>query len=218
MINRLTAYKVWISDLVNSNYVQTSGEFESNYIDLNSKQITRVNIIATVVNKIESEDKNYISLVLDDGTEQIRIKTWREDTKLLNKINVSDIILVIGKIKRYNDEVYILPEIVKNVTLNWELARKFELFKLYGKPKEIKIQEILMQEEKPIIEEISFSSSNLRKELLGLVDKHEDRFGVTLEEIKNELNFDSSKLNEILEELIKEGQIYSVNNRLRLVV
>ena len=79
-ISRLTAYKTWISDLLNSNYVETHGEFESNYVELYNTQISKVNIVATVVNKMESDDKNYASITLDDGSEEIRLKTWREDT------------------------------------------------------------------------------------------------------------------------------------------
>src|SRR3989338_5737482 len=114
-INRLVAYKVWVSDLVTNPYIKMSGEFESNYVEVKEKQVSRVNIIGTIVSKLESEDKNYISLVLDDSSEQIRIKTWREDVKIIKKFNVGECILVIGKVKNYNDETYVLPEIVKQI-------------------------------------------------------------------------------------------------------
>src|SRR3989344_5836799 len=176
--NRLTAYKVWISDLINSNYVKMPGEFESNYLEFGDKQVSRINIIATVVNKNESQDKNYVALVLDDGTEQIRIKTWGEDTRLVNNLNIGETILVIGKTKTYNDELYILPEIVKNVNLNWEVARKLELIKLYGKPSEYKDAPDTIDEEKQVVEEIKFNTNNLRNELLNLIEKYEDKLGI----------------------------------------
>ena len=87
-INRLTAYKVWVSDLVTSPYIKMSGEFESNYVEVKEKQVSRVNIIGTIVNKLESGDKNYTSLVLDDGSEQIRIKAWREDVKIIERFRI----------------------------------------------------------------------------------------------------------------------------------
>jgi len=219
MINRLTAYKVWVSDLLNNNYIQTSGEFESNYVEFKDKQVSRVNLIATIIAKLESEDKNYVSVVLDDSSEQIKVKTWREDTRLLNNVSVGDVILVIGKIKKYNDEIYILPEIIKNLNINWELARKSELLKLYGKPQETKdIKEDEINKDKTIIEEIKFNSIDLKNEILNLIEKYEEKEGVSLEEIKSNISSDLNEINKILEELIKEGQVYSIGDKFRLLL
>src|SRR3989344_6192393 len=219
MINRLTAYKVWVSDLLNNNYIQTSGEFESNYVEFKDKQVSRVNLIATIIAKLESEDKNYVSVVLDDSSEQIKVKTWREDTRLLNNVSVGDVILVIGKIKKYNDEIYILPEIIKNLNINWELARKSELLKLYGKPQETKdTKEDEINKDKTIIEEIKFNSIDLKNEILNLIEKYEEKEGVSLEEIKSNISSDLNEINKILEELIKEGQVYSIGDKFRLLL
>ena len=218
-INRLVAHKLWLNDLRENNFVVTTGEFESNYILLNDKKISRINVIANVVNKFQNEDKIYVTITIDDSSAQIRLKTWREDTRILDNINIGDIVLVIGKIKRYNDEVYILPEIVKKVSPNEELLRKLELIKEYGlpqEPKEIKLE----KEKEPEItyEEINFASSNLRNELLNLIEKNEENLGIALEEIKTELHSNLEEVNKILEELIKEGQVYEVKGRYRLLL
>lgn len=218
-INRLVAHKLWLNDLRENNFVVTTGEFESNYILLNDKQISRINVIANVVNKFQNEDKIYVTITIDDSSAQIRLKTWREDTRILDNINIGDIVLVIGKIKRYNDEVYILPEIVKKVSPNEELLRKLELIKEYGlpqEPKEIKLE----KEKEPEItyEEINFASSNLRNELLNLIEKNEENLGIALEEIKTELHSNLEEVNKILEEVIKEGQVYEVKGRYRLLL
>ncbi len=216
-INRLVAHKVWISDLINNPYIRTSGEFESNYIEIKDKQVSRVNLVCTIVNKFESEDKNYVSLVLDDNTEQIRVKTWGEDTKLIREFNLGDIILIIGKIKIYNDEIYLLPEVVKKVEENWEFIRKQELLKIYGKP----VQHNFVKEqtyEEPVVEEITFSSSNIRKEVLDAIEKYEEKLGITLEELKTELHKGIKEIYDVIEELIKEGQIYNVGNKYRLLL
>ena len=110
MISRNTAYKLWISDINNSNYVKSLGEFESNYIKLNNKQISRVNLIATVINKYFSE--NYSSIIIDDGSSQIQVKSWNEN-KLLDKAEIGDTVLVIAKIRKENssDSLFLQPEI-----------------------------------------------------------------------------------------------------------
>ncbi|MEK6861201.1 MAG: hypothetical protein AABY07_04460, partial [Nanoarchaeota archaeon] len=125
-ISRLTAYKIWIASLINSPYVNNPGEFEPNYIKVNGKEISRLNIIATVVNKYISDDGTYVTIIVDDSSSQIRVKSWREDTLLLKNINVGDTILLIARVKNYQNEIYLLPEIVKKVNPNWELVRKLE--------------------------------------------------------------------------------------------
>ncbi|MEK6907528.1 MAG: OB-fold nucleic acid binding domain-containing protein [Nanoarchaeota archaeon] len=215
-INRLVAYKLWLSYLNENNFVARTGEFESNYVTLNDKQVSRINIIANVVNKYENEDKTYKAITVDDSSSQIRLKTWREDTKILDNINPGDIVLVIGKVKKYNDEIYVLPEIVKKVNANEELLRKLELIKEYGIPKEkLNLDE---PETKIEYEEINFSSNDLRNKLLSLIEKYEENLGVTLEEIKLQLRYKIEEINKILEELLKEGEIYQVNEKYRLLL
>jgi RPA family protein len=216
-INRLVAHKLWLNDLTENNFVVTSGEFESNYVLLNNKQISRINVIANIVNKFQNEDKSYIAITIDDGSAQIRLKTWREDTKILSTVQVGDIVLVIGKVKKYNDEIYILPEIVKKVLPNEEILRKLELIKLYGLPKQDKEIEI-KKEPEIIYEEINFASNNLRNELLSLIEKNEEKMGITLEDIKTELHSTLEEINQILGGLIKEGQVYEVKGKYRLLL
>jgi len=177
-----------------------------------------VNIVANVVNKFENEDKSYIGITMDDSSAQIRLKTWREDTRILENISIGDIVLIIGKIKKYNEEIYILPEIVKKVSPNDEILRKLELIKEYGIPEKNKI--VLIKEKEPEIsyEEINFTSNNLRNELLNLVERYEDKLGITLEEIKLELHASLDDLNKVLEELLKEGQVYEVKGKYRLLL
>ena len=216
MVNRLIAYKIWLNYLKEENFVNKTQDFESNYISVGNKQISRINIIANVVGKFQSEDGNYLAITIDDSSAQVRLKTWREDTKILNNINVGDIVLIIGKIRNYSDEIYILPEIVKKVLINDELLRRLELIKEYGLPKESEI----IEEPEPKIEyeEINFNSNNLKNQLLNLIEKNEEDLGITLEEIKIQLHSDLVSINKILEELLKEGQIYLINNKYRLLL
>ena len=215
-INRLIAHKLWLNSLKENNFVVRIGEFESSYVLLNDKRVVRVNIIANVVSKFNSEDGNYASITIDDSSAEIRLKTWKEDTKILDNINPGDIVLVIGKLRKYNNEIYILPEIVKKVSINEELLRKLELIKLYGLPKELEI----IEEPEPKIdyEEISFNSNDLRNKILDLIERYEDRLGIALEEIKMELHAGLDDLNKVLEELLKEGQIYEIKGKYRLLL
>ena len=83
-------------------------------------------------------------------------------------------------------------------------------------PKESEI----IEEPEPKIEyeEINFNSNNLKNQLLNLIEKNEEDLGITLEEIKIQLHSDLVSINKILEELLKEGQIYLINNKYRLLL
>ena len=63
---RQTAYKVRIKDLFSGTYAKEEGEFGINYVLFKNKKISRVNIIANVIEKYENEDKSYGVIDFDD--------------------------------------------------------------------------------------------------------------------------------------------------------
>ncbi len=118
-MNRSIAYRVWISDVVSGNYIKQEG-FNPNYIVLDDKQVSRVNVMATVVGKFLSEDGNYGAITIDDGTETIRAKAFGPDVKKIDAAEIGKLIKFIGKIKEYNDERYLAPDFVREIKdPNW---------------------------------------------------------------------------------------------------
>ena len=164
-IKRATAYKLWIKDIVSSRFITPETAEESPYLEVKTLKVSRVNIIATTVLIYKSEDGNYSNLTLDDGSgEAIRIKAWREDTKLLEKVKVGDLVNVIGRVRMFNNEVYILPEIVKLLDdASWGKLRRLELIKLHGEPAAIKSvkpqEEIIHKIEIPKVKEVIINSN-----------------------------------------------------------
>jgi RPA family protein len=88
------------------------------------KKISRANIMGVVVSK--SGDVEYPSMVIDDGSEKISIKSF-EQNGVFKKIDIGSIIMVIGRPKKYGQEIYILPEIIKEMSKEWLELRKKEL-------------------------------------------------------------------------------------------
>ena len=135
MQQRQTAYKIWISDLINSEYIKQEGEWDPNYIQIRDLNVARVNLVANVVLTYSNEDGTYITLTIDDGSGQIQIKAWRDDTILVKDFKIGDTILVIGRIREYNSQIYLTPEIIRKLENPlWLKVRKLELTKLYGEP------------------------------------------------------------------------------------
>lgn len=209
---RQTAYKIWIKSLITNPYVVQSGEWESNYVLVDTKKVSRVNLIANMIVKYISEDKNHIFVVLDDGSATIRVKTWNENTKLLADLNVGDIVLVIGRVRKYNEEVYILPEIVRKLdNPNWELLRKLELLKMYGKP-HIEENPIVVNEETTYeVEEIvsvEVTSIPSRQKILNLIETLETEDGADFMGVLNMSGLAQDEAEDIINDLIKEGEIF----------
>ena len=149
---RHVAYRVWIKDLFNGQFIEKTSELDSCSVLYNNKKMSRVHIIATVTQKFESEDMTYSSVTIDDGSADIRVKAWAGDVDIISNSRVGDLILLIGKIKKYNDEIYIVPEILKKVDPNWELVHKSALLQrpkeemsevVISKPEEIKLNDNL---------------------------------------------------------------------------
>lgn len=131
-IERLTAIKCTIDEIARGKYVSGTEKFDPNFIETDGLKISRANIIATVTATYFSEDKKYAFIVLDDSTGVIRSKAF-QDTKPFANIKKGDIVCFIGKVREYNDERYLIPEIVKKLDdPNFETLRKLELLKRMG--------------------------------------------------------------------------------------
>ena len=215
-IKRQVAHKVWINVIVNSNYVKQEG-WDPNYIEVDGKQISRVNLVATVVGKFLSDDGNYGALTLDDSTDTIRCKAFGPDVARLKDANIGDVVRFIGKVREYNEEIHLSPEVVKVIDdKNWLLAWKMEL----GEPKvidaparpastaalkETGTQASLDQpkEEKPSQPEENFSANVLK--IIKDLDKGD---GAKTEAIIEASKLEVDEAKNVIAGLLKSGDIF----------
>lgn len=124
---RHVAYKLRIGDLFIGKPVIDGERFS--FLELGDKKIVRVNVVGNIVDKYESEgEKKYSVLTLDDGSGQITLRTFGEDTERFRNINQGQTILVIGMLRQFN-EIYILPEIIRELEPKYLLVRKLEIEK-----------------------------------------------------------------------------------------
>lgn len=198
---RRTAHKFWIKDIIDSIPISQEG---LNLFEVRGREASRVNIIATIVDKQINEEKTYATITLDDGTETIRVKTWREDTAKLGNVNIGDPVIIIGKI-RYSNEIFITPEVVKKQEPEWLLVRKKELEKLYGKPEE-KQEKSKEEKKQEVIEEIvEEPTETARQKILGLVEKAD---GIQISQLVQESGLKEEEAEKIIDELLKEGELF----------
>ncbi|MDD5253562.1 MAG: hypothetical protein PHG05_00455 [Candidatus Nanoarchaeia archaeon] len=201
--------KIWISNLLNGIYVKQTGEFEPNYVQVKNETIFKIGLIATVINKFQSGDNNYVSLTIDDNSGIIRIKGWNEDAKKIIEFEVGDTLNIIAKPREYNQELYLIPAIVKKVDdPNLELMYKAEIFKKYGKPEITKTKEIPQIDEVKEEKITNTGSDFSRMEIINLIEKKSTEEGVRIDDIIISSSLPEQETEKIIEELLKEGEIF----------
>jgi RPA family protein len=163
------------------------------FLELGDKKIIRINIIANIIEKYNSDgEKKYGSITVDDASGQIRLKVFGEDVNMFNELSEGDTITIIGLLRSYNGELYILPEITKKTDPRYLLVRKLELDKKIGK-KEVKIGQ----------------SFQLRDQVIEIIKAGENTGGVSVEDIILQVkNADPASINEEVIKLIEDGAAY----------
>lgn len=203
VITRQTAYKVRISDLLNGKYVKQSGEWDPNYIEVKDLKVSRVNLIASVIGNYKSDNGDYGFLELDDGSGVIRVKAWKEDVRLIEDINIGDMVLIIGRVREINSDAYVLAEIVKKIdNKEWATVRKKELQKMFGDVARVEKLIVKNPVEEEIIEDVSVSG---RQKVLSIIEKNDE---INMDDLISKSGLNSEEINNIVKELLKEGEIY----------
>ncbi|MDO8622710.1 MAG: OB-fold nucleic acid binding domain-containing protein [archaeon] len=190
---RNIAYKLKIGDILVGKPIIAEEKFA--FLELGDKKIVRINLVANAIEKYNSEgEKKYSFLTIDDGSGQIKAKAFGDDAERLEKVNNGQTILIIGTLRHFNNEVYISPEIVKNIPGEYLLLRKLEIEKEKG------IMDVPIQREKIIA---------IKDNILGLIKNAEDGGGIEIEEIIMKTRETSSDIiNQEIQRMLEEGIIF----------
>jgi RPA family protein len=145
-IRRLTAKKASIGEIVKGKFIKKSG-FESSYVLTTlGRKLSRIRTLGLVVDKFTSPDDKYATITLDDSTDTIRCKVF-VNTKMFDGYGQGDLVDVFGKIREYNGEIYIMPEIITSVDPNFETLRIAEIDSIFKEQRDRirKIREVQKQ-------------------------------------------------------------------------
>jgi len=183
-VERQTAYKLWIKDITNGDFVQNPVP----HLIARKLDVLRINILANVVFVYQNEEKTHAYLTLDDGSDTIKIKLWGEEIEKFKDIKVGDTILVIGKVKVVNG-IYVVPEIIKVVDPLWTKARHLELKKMWHEP---------LSEEPP------------RQRILKAIELLDQEEGADITKVIEETKLDEKYAEELIFELLRSGEIYEI--------
>ena len=194
---REIAHKLRIGDLLRGNQVFEESESLNKmlrFVGLGEKKIVRVNIIANVIDKFESEgETKFASITLDDGSGQIRARLFGNDISKFRDITQGDTLIIIGMLRSYNQELYILPEIIKKQDPKYLLVRKLEIDRSFP-------QQPTIEQKKEI--------KAYRDEIIEMIKNSEQYEGIDKDEIITKLKAQPNLVTQEIQKLLEEGIIY----------
>ncbi|MBD3259008.1 hypothetical protein GF371_00065 [Candidatus Woesearchaeota archaeon] len=221
---RFPAHYLQINSIYKYDYKKGEAQFDPNYLDAQSMQISRVNLTGTVVGKTEEQNP---AITIDDTSSTIEIREFLDPNKQtesrLSKQNIGDIILVIGKIKEFGGQRYVQAEIVKKSTQEWlkysQLKAKMTELSLKIKNKQTKKDSSEKTETKnssktDALEEEQIMDAPLDKivnkaEIICKIIEEEDKgSGALIKDIIEKSNIDDCE--KIINQLLEGGDIFMV--------
>jgi uncharacterized protein len=186
---RFTAYKLRIGDVLSGKPVFDGEKFK--LVELGDKRVSRVNVIANVTEKfIQDDEKKFGSLTIDDGSGQIKLKAFGEEIHKLDKFNQGDTVMVVGLLRSWNNEVYVMPEIIKKKEPEFLLVRKLEVES--EKPKELEKSDLM----------------EMRDQIITVIKREDGNGGADIEKMIMELKSPPTAINQEIKRLLEEGVIY----------
>jgi RPA family protein len=191
---RNIAYKLRIGDILIGKPILNQEKFS--FLELGDKKINRVNVIGNIVDKYNSEgEKNFIFFTLDDGSGQIKLKAFGDDSKKFKEINQGETVAVIGTLRSWNDETYIQPEIIKPQDPKYLLLRKLETEKSRSKNQNTPLE--------------GTEKKAIKDQITELIKESEEQGGIETDQIIMKLRETSPEIiNQEIQKLLEEGSIF----------
>lgn len=192
---RQVAVKLRIKEIKEGDYVTEEGWKPNYLLTKRGIKVSRANLMGVVLDK--EENGSMVNLVLDDGSGKIMVRSF-EEIKGLKSIGVGESVLVVGKLRAYNEEKYVAPEIIKKVNKTWLKVRGLELEEncLSGDP------EVPAEEESPVEEEEFMVAKNT--EIIEVIKELDKGEGALIEEVVEKIE----KGEEMVEKMLEKGEIF----------
>jgi RPA family protein len=231
---RLTAIKTKINPILSGRYISQSG-FTPNYVlTPDGMKLSRVRILATIVDKYTAESGKFASITLDDFSSTIRAKAFN-NISIFDGYEIGDIVDVIGKIREYNGEIYLhIENIIKIDDPNWEILRDLEIKKQLNELKqkrekilyyqkqtadldelkkllkeregisEDEVEAILESQELVVVEDVE-PNKEAKNKILKLIEGLDRGEGCEYQELIQESGIQEDVLDSIINELLEDG-------------
>ena len=194
------AVRLTIQNILQGTYVQDS-EQNPNYLLLeNNLKVYRINLFAVVLDLQKSG--SLTNILVEDGTGKIVVRFF-EEQKSLTRLTPGSVVLIVGKLRMYNQEKYISPEICKQISPLWLKVRSTELNKqkLNGNP-------LLPQKEQNVnassVEETALPATKI----INLIKQLDSGKGADMGEVMEKSPLQNTE--QILKQMLERGDIFQI--------
>ncbi len=231
---RQTAKFTTAEELNSGKYFQKEG-FTPNYLlTPDGRRMSRARIVGTVVDTFVNDDETYGSLTIDDGTDTVQLKFFNE-LDAIEEFEQGDIVEAVGKVREYQGEIYMNPEItikrdVKHELLHQLRNRKTEeewksirdtvkQLKESGKSREDIEKEMAGKLDEEEVDALlqsfgeQFDTSeeqheNLERKVIEAVEKLDEEEGADYSDLIEEIDAPEDQLESTINSLLSEGTFY----------
>lgn len=229
---RLTALKTRLSGISSGKFVQQEGFNPSYVITPLGERLSRIRVLTVVVDKFVAETGKFASLTIDDGTDTVRAKVFNA-LSMIENISPGDTVDVIGRIKEYNNEIYIAPEVITKISdPNFEVLRELEIRRkekdLNGRKEIIlkhkgqasdmdEITRMMVERygmEQEFVEDILAQdeggkpSVDIKKSIMEMIESLDKGEGCDYAELISSSELPENEIDKAVQELLEEGACY----------
>ena len=191
-MKRKTAKKILINDLIKGTYIKRPG-WDPSGVLTKYGEITRINMTGLIVSL--SKGENSANFLLDDGSANITVRIFEQ---LNNNIKIGDLVRIIGRIRENNNDFYIVPEAIKQISKEWHNFQQLELKLLKKISKKLPV-------EIDTKENVETGPNQKILNIISILDKGQ---GIDIEEIVNHVKIPESE--QIIRNLIEEGEVFEI--------
>jgi RPA family protein len=192
-IKREVAAICMIDSLLNGRFVRTEG-WNPSYFSTDLGDVSRVNVVGVVINK-----ENAGGVLVDDGTGRILLRNFEGDT--FAGLDLGDLILIIGRPRVYNEQKYILPEIIKKLNPKWGEYRKLQLELLKKRVQPVR-------RESRVTLEVETKQVSHFQRIMEFIKDLDSGSGAEIGEVIKRANTPGGE--ELIKKLIEEGEIFEL--------
>ena len=191
MRERMTAVRASVADIIRGTYHEEDGH---HVVSPQGVELRRVVLVGFIVSQYVGQG-SFASITIDDGTETIRAKAWGE-TQSLEEVETNTLAMIVGKVREYEGEIYIVPEIVRPLDdANYMTLHQLERYRAIltrsgiSTPNESESMGDVQETLKPAKSKSSASTSKpkspgaLSKQILQFIRKKKSPDGVYLQDI-----------------------------------
>jgi RPA family protein len=162
------------------------------FLELGDKRVVRLNILANCVDKfIQEGEKQFATLTVDDASGQLKLKAFGDDIEPLKEIMQGDTLQIVGNMREWNGELYMIPEVVKKVDARWLLVRKLEI-----------------QNARKDLPAAENGSNDLKNSLMDKIKAAETDGGIDTDALIMEVEASPDAINAEVKKLLEEGLVY----------